>query len=523
MSQERIVFLRRASGLVRELSATDVVIWAIASPAASGMLYYQVATANKYPGANPVLSFLIGTVIILPIVVTLAYMLQIMPRSGGMYVCISRILDPSLGYLGTGLYVFGEGMCVGVMAWVGTGVLGSAFALAGHTAKVTGLVQLGEWLSMPTGRTIVSLILVVVFWALALVSMRAVKVLTRVLFVIPMLATLALILIAISAGGNAEAAFDRTWGAGVYRAVLDAARAHGWSPPAFSWSSTIGLLLVVFWAFVGWESVTFAAGEVKNPKRSLLGGLIGGFLLTGILYAIVAWAAWHPYTRDQFIGAYTFLYDVHPDVLKSIMPISRPSVPLFLGSLVPNPWLAVLLMVMISFWFYNTIPPVLVATSRAIFALSFDRALPKQFASVNRRGVPTWATHAAMVFGIIAVVVFARDVSLIVAMLDITTLFIFWMFGLSAVMLPLRRPDIYRLSPVQRDVLGVPLISLLGLVSTAVGWFFVLFAAAPLKSGPQVGLCVLILLLYSVYLYSQQRAKQEGIDVSAIYAEIPPE
>jgi len=40
-----------------------------------------------------------------------------------------------------------------------------------------------------------------------------------------------------------------------------------------------------------------------------------------------------------------------------------------------------------------------------------------------------------MVFGII-VLVFARDVSLIVAMLDITTPFIiFWMFGLSAFML----------------------------------------------------------------------------------------
>jgi amino acid transporter len=198
-------------------------------------------------------------------------------------------------------------------------------------------------------------------------------------------------------------------------------------------------------------------------------------------------------------------------------------VPLFLGSLVPNPWLAALLMAMVAFWFYNTIPPVLVATSRAIFAMSFDRALPKQFADVNRRGVPTWATHAAMIFGLVAILVFARNVTLIVAMLDITTLFIFWMFGLSALMLPFRRPDIYALSPVQREVLGVPLVSLLGLLTTAVGWFFVLFAAAPLKAGAQVGLCVLILLMYAVYVRCQQQARREGIDVSAIYGEIPPE
>jgi hypothetical protein len=36
------VFVRRASGLVRELSWFDVTIWAIACPAASGMTYYAV-------------------------------------------------------------------------------------------------------------------------------------------------------------------------------------------------------------------------------------------------------------------------------------------------------------------------------------------------------------------------------------------------------------------------------------------------------------------------------------------------
>ncbi len=34
MPQERLVFMRKASGLVRELSMTDVIIWSIASPTA---------------------------------------------------------------------------------------------------------------------------------------------------------------------------------------------------------------------------------------------------------------------------------------------------------------------------------------------------------------------------------------------------------------------------------------------------------------------------------------------------------
>jgi len=517
------IFARRASGLVRELNIWDVVIWTIASPAASGMLYYMVANSNKFPGGNAALAFLIGAIIILPIVLTLAQMLQIMPRSGGMYVVISRILDPSLGFLGSALYVFGEGMAIGIMAWVGTGVLGSAFNLAGASTHSANLVKIGEWMSATTGRTIFSIVLVIIFWLVSLISMKAVKNLERVLFIIPLVSTILFIIFSFVSKTNAQIAWDNTWGQGVYQKILDTARANGWKPSSFSWSSTFGLLLVVFWAFVGWESITFAAGEVKNPRNSLFSGLIGGFIATSILYIIVAWTTWLPFVKDQFIAAYTFLYDTKPDVLKTIMPLSRPSVPLFVGSLVPNAWLAVILIVGASFWFYNTIPPVLVATSRAIFALSFDRALPKSFANVNSRGIPTIATHIAMIFGLLAILVFARNVTLIVAMLDVTTLFIFWLFGISAMVLPFRRPDIYKLSPIQRDFLGLPVITWLGTLTTAIGLFFVFFAGAEMNNASVAILCGIIFLMYLVHVISLKKAVDEGIDVSKVYTEIPPE
>lgn len=517
------VFARRASGLVRELSIWDVVIWTIASPAASGMLYYMVAESNKYPGGSAFLAFLIGAIIILPIVLTLAQILQIMPRSGGMYVIISRILDPSLGFLGSALYVFGEGMAIGVMAWVGTGVLGSAFDLAGSATHSAGLAGIGSWLGLTSGRTIISIILVIAFWLVSLVSMKAVKNLTRVLFVIPMVCTLIFAIVAFTIKGNPQSAWNNTWGPGVYQNVLNAARGNGWHPSSFSWSSTFSLLLVVFWAFVGWESITFAAGEVKNPKRSLFSGLLAGFLAVTVIYLVVAWATWVPFIKDQFISAYTFLYDTSPAVLKTIMPLSRPSVPLFLGSLIPSPWLAIVLIVGVSFWFYNTIPPVLVATSRAIFAMSFDRSLPKTFSNVNSRGVPTVATHIAMIFGLLAILVFARNVTLILAMLDVTTLFIFWLLGISAILLPFRRPDIYKLSPIQRNFLGLPVITWLGLWTTAVGLFFVFFAGAEMTTPSVAILCAIIFIMYLLHIISQKKAIDEGIDVSKTYSEIPPE
>ncbi len=53
MEQKEVIFTRRASGLVRELSWVDVFIFVIAGPAASGITYFSVARAADYPAWGP--------------------------------------------------------------------------------------------------------------------------------------------------------------------------------------------------------------------------------------------------------------------------------------------------------------------------------------------------------------------------------------------------------------------------------------------------------------------------------------
>jgi len=522
--QKSTLFVRDATGLVRELSAIDVVIWAVASPAASGMLYYQVSTATKYAGANAALSFFIGGVTLIPIVLCLAYMLQVMPRSGGMYVSMSRLVDPTVAFVFSWLYVLGNGLTTGVMAWVATGVLGSALALGGHAAHVVSLVSAGTWMSEVGGRTIVSLIALVFFFLITMYSLRAVKWVMRIIFIVPLIATLAFVGIFLAVGpAGAQGAFDATWGTGVFNQVIDAAKANGWTNPTFSLDNTLLMLLVVYWAFVGWESVTFAAGEVKTPKRSLFSGLIGGFVLTWVLYIALGFSAWYPYTNSGFISAYTYLYDKFPAVLATVMPITRPSVPLFAGSLTPNAMLGVLLMIMTSLWFYNTVPPVLVATSRLVFAMSFDRALPEQFSRISSKAVPTWGVALAFVGGIVAIFVYVTNTPVLLATLDFTWYAIFFIFGMAAFILPYKRPDIFKLSPMQRKIGGVPVISILGLLTVAVGTFLLLFPVLELDLAAMTFLAIWILIGLIAYLYMQKKNIELGIDTAKIYHEIPPE
>lgn len=514
--------MRKASGLVRELSMADVIIWSIASPTASGLLYYQVANAAAYPGANPILAFLIGGIVIFPLVFTLATMMRIMPRSGGMYVCISRLVDPSVAFVTNAIYAISFGMTVGIMSWVGTSTLAACMTLAGNATGMAGLSAAGEWVEAMTGHIIVSIAMTLVFWWASLVSLKAVKTLMRWAFWLALAATLILIVPGILTT-DASTAFNATWGAGVYQRVIDAAGANGWAPAPFSWASTIGLLLIVFWAYSAFEYMATMAGEVKSPQKSMFGGMVGGFLLTVLLYLVVCWAAWHPFKFD-FIPAYAYLYDNFPDVLGGILPVTRPSVPFLLGSLLPNPWLAIGTMILCSLWFYNTALPSLACGARLVFAMSFDRQLPKIFATVNKRGVPTWASHVMIIIGILTIFINYRGITALICLADVGGYFAFWAFGLSAIMLPYKRPDIYNLSPVKGNFLGVPVITWLGALTTGIGWFLLAFVfGADASLAVQVITGVAILVCLMLYIYAQQKNVKDDINIQAIYAEIPPE
>jgi basic amino acid/polyamine antiporter, APA family len=56
---------------------------------------------------------------------------------------------------------------------------------------------------------------------------------------------------------------------------------------SISWSSLGIAMIAVLWAYDGWHLLTFAAGEVRNPKRNLTIGLLVGTLLVMGLYIIV--------------------------------------------------------------------------------------------------------------------------------------------------------------------------------------------------------------------------------------------
>ena len=213
MAEETIVFARKASGLVREMSWLDVLLITIAGPAASGMTYYAVKQPGIYPGGNMVLAFFLGGLLWLLPVMLIAIYASSFPRSGAMYVVISRATHPLLGFLPNWLWIISTGFSVGFLNYIMLNILASCLQVAGEISNSSSLMSAGEWLTGNYHRLWIALIATVVIWFFELQGMDRLKWFIRIVVYVPLILTImALIIMAVTDGAKA---FNDIYGAGV--------------------------------------------------------------------------------------------------------------------------------------------------------------------------------------------------------------------------------------------------------------------------------------------------------------------
>jgi amino acid transporter len=177
-------------------------------------------------------------------------------------------------------------------------------------------------------------------------------------------------------------------------------------------------------------------------------------------------------------------------------------------------------------WFANSILPGFLANSRLAFAMSMDKSFPKALSKVNRRtGSPTNAVHLNAFFCFLGVALMLLDITAVLGILNFTVFFIFWPFGLAAMLLPYHKPEIYNRSPVRWQIFGLPVITILGGFVFAAGWFFLYLSMVAADFNKIVMLILIGVMLVGtvIYIIQQWRNKKDGVDVSKIYSQIPPE
>ncbi len=143
---------------------------------------------------------------------------------------------------------------------------------------------------------------------------------------------------------------------------------------------------LIFFAFYGFDAISTAAEEAKNPGRDLTIGIIGSMVLCAVIYMIVAAAA---------LGASPF--DVFSKSSEPLAFILRDRHHPLAAALIAGAAVVALPTVIMAFMF---------GQSRVFFAMSRDGLLPRGLSRVSPRGVPVVVTvftglFAAIMAGIL--------------------------------------------------------------------------------------------------------------------------
>jgi APA family basic amino acid/polyamine antiporter len=227
---------------------------------------------------------------------------------------------------------------------------------------------------------------------------------------------------------------------------IDFANYHPFVPPntgesgAFGWSGVARASGLIFFAYIGFDAVSTAAQESRNPQRDMPIGLIGGLLVCTVLF--VAFAA-------VLVGIvpYTQLKD-------DAAPIATAA------AMTPYPWLAWVVEATILIGFLAVILVTLYGQSRIFKAMAADGSLPAWFGAVHPRFRTPWrADQATMVFS--AVMAGFTPLAELGELTSIGTLLAFVVVCVAVLVLRRTRPDMPR---AFRTPL-MPLTPILGILS----------------------------------------------------------
>ncbi|MFD2286500.1 amino acid permease [Pedobacter petrophilus] len=216
----------------------------------------------------------------------------------------------------------------------------------------------------------------------------------------------------------------------------------------------IGAAGTVFFAFIGFDAVSTAAQETKNPKTAMPIGILGSLAVCTILYILFA------------------------HVLTGIAPVEffrtkggEASVVAAISEYMTGyDWLAKLVTVAILAGFSSVILVMLLGQSRVFYSMSKDGLLPKMFSDLH----PKFKTpYKANLVILVIVGLFAAFIpgDVVGDMTSIGTLFAFMLVCIAVIILRKTDPDL----PRQFKTPWVPLIPILGvaacgLMILGLGW-----------------------------------------------------
>jgi APA family basic amino acid/polyamine antiporter len=243
----------------------------------------------------------------------------------------------------------------------------------------------------------------------------------------------------------------------------------------FGWDGIVRASGVVFFAYIGFDAVSTAAQESKNPQRDMPIGILGSLVICTVLYILVAYVLTGVVPYDQL--------NVAQPIAKGIDAMGLP-------------WLAPFIKFGAILGLSSVILVLLLGQTRVFFAMSKDGLLPVNFGKIH----PRFQTPAriTLVTGMVVMVAAGlAPIGLVGELCSIGTLFAFALVCVGVMVLRKVNPQLHR--PFR-----TPFIWVVGPAGTAA--CFYLMYSLPLDTWIRLGVWMAIgLVVY--FLYGKRNAE----------------
>ena len=461
-----------------------------------------------------------------------------MPRSGGEYIYNSRIIHPVFGIAQS----FGDAaiwlMWLYVLAPLAVDPgLTITFTYLGWTGAADWLVS-SAWVTFFIATLFnIAGFLFVVF---------GIKIFASVQKVVMFFGIGGTVIIGVILSVTSRATFMEKWdadaiatGSPVYHDfIAKVGEAAGTAIPTSSnWGDTLGVMVAMSWLFAYAYSISFIAGEVKRPDKTIIWSNLFAILVPFVFMLWIAAALYHS-VGFQFLSASAW-NDNNGPIEGFNMPYGSNFIDLAVYMIGTSGFWAKLAAALMGFSYVAFtvwwLALSYLAFPRILFAWGMDRMGPKWFTDINPRFASPVKNHIlCLVLGEGLLVLYYAWLTdqmqnIIVTGMQITSVFI--PTAVAALLFPYmkRCRGVWDSSPYKKwTFLGLPVV-VWGAVVNLVYLFLLLYEFVIKKASdaftvPSVVLFVGVWVLGVIWYYFWKAKSQAvGVDVSVTYGELPPE
>jgi len=518
------LFVREATGLVRELSSFDVFVWSIIYfPWLTSWAGIFWVTPSYYQNVNYYAGLALWAVIAVVIVLLYWQITVVMPRSGGDYVFISRSIAGPLGFIASFLFFVAVLTSAGSNSYWAFAESGTQLSFAGQVLANPNVANLGSFITPWTTTSPLTLfaagVVIQTVGAVAIIfGSRVFRTIVYSFFVYGFLVMLISVLIFLShTPADFAAAYARYFPGGVEKVFSDAA-AKGYVPGATL--ANLGAIVPLLFVSIGpYPVMQTVAGEIKNPRRALLYGLVLAELVSIFVWFGLTFLFDH-LVGISFLEAWTVTVGGGSSTVPTV----------FVTLLNPN---SLLLWVIVVGLFIGNIGwgwLGIVFISRLFMSWAFDRTTPTALAKVSDRyHTPHVAIALAAACSIIPMYLYFFVTFLTTQVNGVFLFAVVWFLtAISAILLPFRRKTIFEASSWKPKLANVPVLSILGVLG-AVLFAFLAYnsvtnpAIGPFSYPAQVTILVVMIIPILLYTLAYYYNRSRGLDLSMVMAQLPPE